>query len=255
VPVFQMPSMFSSKSARPNCRASFRREFEEGQRTFAVAAYRRICEIDMSASRLINRIRARTTHEDSVVLSELNTLLAVALGIRQTARSSIADWADVIGEEIAAMEQIEEIKDEHDATLTRHSVQDRKLAMLPLLSWPHWRVSWSCWQPSCRLRYVCWRASDPNEPHKGWRRANGWLEDRLKHDGFLELGGFWEPNEGFERGPEGIAAGDRLKVAIKDAGLRVACLMLCESPRRVCDGWKVSSEAILRVRSQFLNMP
>jgi hypothetical protein len=90
-------------------RASFRREFAEGQKAFATAAYRRTREIEAATNRLITRTSRPRPEGSPDLKNELEVISAVALGIQQAVRFSIADWSDVIGEEIEKLEEIEQL--------------------------------------------------------------------------------------------------------------------------------------------------
>lgn len=88
-------------------------EFYESQKRFALSAYRRIKEIEKAVERLIQRTNSGLT--SLAVENNNNSLEAVnlmAIHIRETIRSSIADWADIIGEEIETVDEIEKKEDE-----------------------------------------------------------------------------------------------------------------------------------------------
>lgn len=93
-------------------RVEAKREFVESQRKFAIAAYRRINEIDGGVERVINRAKNQFKFVSKETAIELDVILAIATGVRCSIKSSIADWGDVIGEEIITMEKIEQLNDE-----------------------------------------------------------------------------------------------------------------------------------------------
>src|SRR5271167_3241246 len=84
--------------------------FQERQKRFALSAYRRIKEIEYSVDRIIGRIRVKSA-SGSPATTELDTIREMVLGLRATTRSSKADWADIIGEEITTLEKIEDIEE------------------------------------------------------------------------------------------------------------------------------------------------
>ncbi|HEY7770496.1 MAG TPA: hypothetical protein VIB55_20200, partial [Longimicrobium sp.] len=98
-------------------RIAAREEFVASQKAFAIAAYRRINEIDEGVGRLIARANAQARAASPELLRELDVTIAIALGVRASIKSSIADWGDVIGDEITTIKRIEEIQDQQVALL------------------------------------------------------------------------------------------------------------------------------------------
>ncbi len=73
-------------------KVSNKREFEEGQRKFAIAAYRRVREIE----RMIDRLLMRSSTKggtDTEISHEVEVIKQIGIGIQDTVRSSISDWA------------------------------------------------------------------------------------------------------------------------------------------------------------------
>lgn len=88
---------------------SLKKEFEESQQKFAIAAYRRIKEIQRSIERVLERTkpnREMTTE----VKHEMDVIKNMVLGILDSVNSSTSDWADIIGNFIGKIEKIEELK-------------------------------------------------------------------------------------------------------------------------------------------------
>jgi len=110
-------------------RASYKKEFEENQRQFAIAAYRRIREIEHTVSRLLSRIKSRRSGSSPEVCQELDVLQEVTTSILTTSRSSISDWADIIGDEITTVEELEKLRRERSSY-----IEDTDLMALTPLS-------------------------------------------------------------------------------------------------------------------------
>ena len=212
-------------------RLSFRREFEDSQKRFAVAAFRRICEIDMAASRLISAIRSGISQSRPDSQSELKILHAISVGIRQTAKSSIADWGDIIGEEIATMEKIEDLKIEQE-TLSENSrvgsiegesvPEVRKLEeSLKALENQLDQLSQALPAPLKILARSSIRHDD-----NGISRAHDYFAQQLHQSGTLSLKGFWEPNCGFSESVDHLEVGQMLTASIGDSKDRVASLLI-----------------------------
>jgi hypothetical protein len=89
-------------------RIDARRQFQENLKGFALSAYRRIIDIEKSVSRIsgeIERVRISYPADKS---HELDMLRIIAEGTNDTVQSSIADWSDVIGDEVQTLKQIAE---------------------------------------------------------------------------------------------------------------------------------------------------
>ena len=91
-------------------RLSLGDEFQRSQRQFAISAYRRIIEINNAVNRLITR--STTNKDDFDTTHELDVINEIGIGIRESIRSSISDWADIIGNEIKAVEKIQLIREQ-----------------------------------------------------------------------------------------------------------------------------------------------
>jgi len=93
-------------------RAISRTEFERSLKRFAIGAYRRIADIE----RINNRLRASVREIASVSTDQDRGDLAMIEDIVEDAghviRSSIDDWADVIGEELVALESMRRLERE-----------------------------------------------------------------------------------------------------------------------------------------------
>lgn len=96
-------------------RASCKKEFEENQRNFAIAAYRRILEIEQGILRIRERISIEKSKcANELYYKELELIEEIARRIQSTTRSSISDWSDIIGDEIATIEEMEKIQSQRD---------------------------------------------------------------------------------------------------------------------------------------------
>lgn len=95
-------------------RISLRSEFQESQKKFAISAYRRIIEINNAVNRLINRTTSHMGKAEDDTHHELDVITEIGIGIRESIRSSISDWADIIGEEIETVEKIQKIREKQE---------------------------------------------------------------------------------------------------------------------------------------------
>ena len=91
-------------------RAVSRAEFERNLKQFAIGAYRRITDIEAMVDRLRSRLhQGQTNAESSTNLEVVSCVLEDTL---QVVRSSTADWADVIGDELLALQTIQSLRQE-----------------------------------------------------------------------------------------------------------------------------------------------
>lgn len=93
-------------------RITLQSEFKKSQKNFAIAAYRRILEINNAIERLINRVNSHMKNSGPELSHELDVISEVTLGVRESIQSSVADWADIIGEEIEKINRIQKLKEQ-----------------------------------------------------------------------------------------------------------------------------------------------
>jgi hypothetical protein len=93
-------------------RAVSRGEFEQSLKRFAIGAYRRISDIEAMVVRLEDKIRAMRVARAQDDRADLDVVTAIVEDTRQVVHSSIADWADVIGEELIAISTIKGLERE-----------------------------------------------------------------------------------------------------------------------------------------------
>lgn len=87
-------------------------EFRKSQKKFAVSAYRRINEIKKGVERLSLRLNSQKDISFQETKHELEIIDAITESIHETIISSIADWGEIIGEELKSIEKIEEFERE-----------------------------------------------------------------------------------------------------------------------------------------------
>lgn len=211
-----------------------RNEFIRSQRNFAVAAYRRIKEIEKGIERLLSRANYQMkVISNQETLRELEVILALASGIQESIKSSIADWGDVIGEEIGTLQKIEEIETEREdlfsaphllepsaqirireqteTILERLDANQETLNRL-VLSLPR----------SLQLQVSSFRAESPLRGRDIDSQVQ-MLVRKKEEKGYIELSGFWDPS--FERDVHEFSVGDRLLVGVYTVGARTNALI------------------------------
>ncbi|HYJ88616.1 MAG TPA: hypothetical protein VEW46_21290 [Pyrinomonadaceae bacterium] len=93
-------------------RAVSRNEFESSLKRFAVSAYRRISDIEDMVQRLQSKIATMRSERSGDDCGDLDIVGAIVEDTVQVVNSSMADWADVIGDELLAMEAIKHLETE-----------------------------------------------------------------------------------------------------------------------------------------------
>lgn len=91
-------------------RAISRREFEQSLKRFAISAYRRIADIERMITRLHSQLRGMIL--ESSPNHHFLVVEAIVSDTIQIVRSSAADWSDVIGDELLALENIKRLEHE-----------------------------------------------------------------------------------------------------------------------------------------------
>lgn len=164
-------------------RAVTKTEFEDSLKRFAISAYRRVADIEVMVARLQARIDSMRADRPVDECHDLNVIAAVVDDTSQVVNSSIADWADVIGAELMAIERIrylERRKDEIESTETadptaelRAKVQeiDKQIASLT-----------SALPPRLRMDV----ARETRTPYQK-RFAAQWMADRHREQDGLRL--------------------------------------------------------------------
>jgi hypothetical protein len=204
-------------------RISFRNEFQESQKKFAISAYRRIIEISNSVERLINRTISHSGKVDPDKNHELDVITEIGVGIRESIKSSIADWADIIGDEIETLEKIQVIRetqssDKLDEKLSidvpnlQEQEQEQKddIAVENLVS---------TLPKSLRITAEGVKGDYLSRVRRGTLK----FKREEKRKGCIEVEGFYEPP--FEIDIYNFKKGDILQVRIGDAGDRIAALI------------------------------
>ena len=137
----------------------------------------------------------------------------IATGVSNSIESSIADWADIIGPELATLDRIQELKEEDlSVTVVDHllpaSQIDARIEKLDSLikSLP------------LQLQVVA-RAERKQEVMTDARQ----LDRERARKGIVQLPGFWDDT--FTRDVWDLAVGDRLTVRTGDVESRTGCLV------------------------------
>lgn len=177
-------------------------DFKEKQKRFAFSAYRRIKEIEDSIQRLIIRINAKKINNREYK-NDIEAIKEIAINLKNTAKSSEADWLDIIGEEIKIINEIEKIeKKEFTPDKELHNKINRLLQKIP---------------SPLKLQVDNLLSSDDR-----FYQTIQDLKSELKK-GYIELEGFWDNS--FEKDIFLIPIGSPIFIYVDDAEKRVGALI------------------------------
>ena len=223
--------IFSVAFAWSLARSSSEREFQQRQKNFAISAYRRIREISRAAERMLRRAGRDAGDVSEDLMHELEVMREISTGICDTAKSSVADWADLIGDEISTLERIESLRrqesDEPDTSGARHETgigqgdADAKHRVEDTTSSNVEKLIEGL-PPALRM-----------EASKTGRHDSRYLDkiqrfkDFMQKNGYVELDGFWEPDN-FDDSIEKLSERDDAQVSVGDARQRTTVLLLLD---------------------------
>jgi hypothetical protein len=183
-------------------------QFQRRQRQFAMAAFRRIKEIERSVMRAqdyVDQPRAASREE----LSEAVVAIRVSLeGVQDNVTSSIADWSDVIGDHLGVANEILRL----DAM--RQQARKDKSGRVDE------RLSQEVEDVERKLTAIS--SAAPAEVVAPRRRkaplskeaAIARIKDRARRSGeVLTFNGYWEESDSFKATPKNMKVGDAVLVA------------------------------------------
>ena len=197
--------VFSIAFAWMLARASSKEEFADSQRQFAIAAYRRIREIERTTFRLVQRIHDKRLDCSQELEHELDVIQEVTASLLTTSRSSISDWADIIGDEIATIEKLERLRNkqlgfgqappEHLSGAGSRTISKVNELKDRLEEWQA-KVDALMEKLPASLQ-VMERDEDDDDRARIEMEIAAWQE--LEDHGKLILNGFWEPDAELEK--------------------------------------------------------
>lgn len=181
-------------------------QFFESQRKFAIGAFRRIKEIERSLTRTFTYVLKADNATRGIPLPELTGIRVGLMSTQDAVRSSIADWSDIIGDEIEVANEIERLKRskiENDIELdyvgvnqaTSASALEGKIAELKNELPQELRISVG------------------DEPEDGVEKALKFLRSEIKEHEKLNLAAFWDAKDSFNKDAAHIKVGDTVYIA------------------------------------------
>ncbi len=188
-------------------------EFQQRQKKFAISAYRRIKEIEITLERLLNRLASKMSRNQTLN-KELDVIKEMALSLKTTTRSSKADWADIIGEEIKTLEKIEGVEREER---TEGVEREERTELAPIDdNQSRTEKLLKKLPPSLEIQA---REMNRDRINNGIKK----LETELSDVSYIEFDGFWDHT--FEKDIFSIPVGSTVFVSVDDIAGRVGTLI------------------------------
>jgi hypothetical protein len=205
-------------------RFSSKKDFEDTQRGFAIAAYRRMLQLRETVRFLKYKLREKGLRSTELK-SELESIESLAFSIEQTINSSVSDWADVISDEISIIRELERLKTEQEIVL-----YDQKLDGLDRLYKDSIGKILDTYQTQIealtkRLPPSLQTSSeDDDNPALYYKENIEKLIKELGTKGFLEFSGFWDSS--FDKDIMEYHIGDKLYACVDDVNRRNGALIV-----------------------------
>lgn len=224
--------IFSIGFAWISAKITSKADFIRSQKQFAIAAFRRIKEIDITVERVLNRVKLQMKTADANTHKELDVILEISRGIRQSIKSSIADWSDIIGEEIATIEKIEILTLEEeiitDKIKTKNiSSNEENQNILKELEKKQDEVMKliATLPPALQTETKKGRVKNAS-----FEQAMNLLQKELKENNFIKLNGFWDKS--FEKDIWEFKEGDKLTVKQGDVARRIGAMIAYDNDKK-----------------------
>lgn len=182
--------------------------FIESQKKFAIGAFRRIKEIERSISRAQTLLNTDQNERDGKQLHRHQPVMISLMSAQDAVNSSIADWGDIIGDEIHLTKEISRLKGlrksadkfekEYLDNLAKSKKEDEDLdneinelkSRLPA---------------SLRL--------EEENKDKMYEMAEYYLNEEMDTTGKIILNGFWEKGDSFSGNLSNLSVGDTLYIS------------------------------------------
>jgi hypothetical protein len=189
-------------------------QFIESQRKFAIGAFRRIREIERSLNRAQKYISSAEGRAGQEGHSDFAVVRAGLLNAQDAVRSSIADWADIIGDEIEVTNEIRRLKQlKSDADEAPVAVDlGRKDSQGGQSLESDIRLNSEIQRLTSALSAEMRADIEVNELN-GVEGALYYLSDEWRKKRSLEFNAFWEPRDSFSGGLDEINVGSSVYIA------------------------------------------
>ena len=190
-------------------------QFVESQRKFAIGAFRRIREIERSLSRTQKYVTNAEGRMERTAGSDFAVIRAGLMNAQDAVRSSIADWADIIGDEIEVTNEIRRLKQmkaeaedgSPETDLGRR--EEKESTSIPIATNVEERIVRLTNELPAEMRVDL----EEEEEEDGVTLAFDYFGDQWKENKALELYAFWEPGDSFKGNLDSVQVGTILFIA------------------------------------------
>lgn len=183
--------------------------FVESQKKFAIGAFRRIKEIERSISRAQHLLASDKRIVDGQQESSHESVMMSLLSAQDAVNSSIADWGDIIGDEIHLTKEIDRLKglrrsadkferEYLDNLKVKNKSSEDILNEISELK--------SALPPSLRI-------DEEVDKSYQYELAETLLQNEIESTGKISLQGFWEMDDSFSGDLSKVKPGDRLYIS------------------------------------------
>jgi len=162
---------------------------------------------------------------DASTFKELDVILEIARGIRQSIKSSIADWTDIIGEEIETVEKIETLNFQEELMTQKlrqdnNSKMDQDDKIMEQLDHNQKEILTLLKKLPLSLQIS---SKNPQSKIDTIENVNKFLQNQIEKNGYIEARGFWDKT--FEKDILEFNVGDKLTVQQGDVGKRTGAMV------------------------------
>lgn len=190
----------------------FNSTYKDKQKKFAIGAFRRVKEIERNIKRTQEHIKQSLKDEE-----DLKSCLSVAefslINAQDTINSSIADWADIIEDEIEISAQIERLETLSTDNTKSKSTSDSVNQEIATLS--------KKLPPELRHELLVERSKVGQI-----KEAVVYLGKKILDDGFIRLRCFWEPRNGLMQDLSDISVGSKVYIARGITDTRTGAILI-----------------------------
>lgn len=195
----------------------FESTYKDTQKKLAVAAFRRIKEIERNIERTQGYVSS--AKKDNSKSSECLEVVDFSLiNARDTIRSSISDWEDIIGEELDIAEKIEGLVIEQHNSVNRDNDK-------PLSQSKFEEIEKEIAELKSKLPATMRRSLSKEDRAKRKSDAVATLGKVMLENDFLDLRGFWSADGEFMSNLNNLQVGDKVYIAKGMARTRIGALM------------------------------
>nr|WP_298135956.1 hypothetical protein [uncultured Pseudomonas sp.] len=184
------------------------KNFQDSQKKFAIAAFRRIKEIERALSRAQQLVVTDSEGKASPRVGH-HGLIVSLLSAQDAVNSSIADWGDVIGSEIQVAAEIEKLKSLRKTAdkFERDYIDNLRREVAPAS--PELAPKIQALQESLPGSLKITESQDADHPEL---KAIIQLQNLMANE-VIKLYGFWTEDDSFSSTPEDLNPGDIVYIA------------------------------------------